>query len=130
MDDLVAFMAARLDEDEAEARPQADWLREYEKRPGDWARFMFDPVIGPFGGQSPLRDVARGLYVGRMADPDRVLRDVEADRRLLAEWQKAEADPAVDDQWNAGLAAGLRLAVQIRATRYSGHPGYRAEWKP
>ncbi len=90
MDDLTAFVAARLGEREHFAK------------------------------------------IARLAQKHReqMLREVEADRCLLAEWQKAEADPAVDDQWNAGLAAGLRLAVQIRTARYSGHPGYRPQWKP
>ena len=90
VDDLIAFLAARLDEAAQRAKGSPEegriWLR--------------------------------------------ALRDVEADRSLLAEWQKAETDPAVDDQWNAGFAAGLRLAVQIRATRHSDHPDYRPEWKP
>ena len=110
MDDLIAFLTARLDKTEAKAK---ETLRSLA--------WMIDNDVQPVGKVSAMAEET----VPRMA---RVLRDVEADRRLLAEWQKAETDPAVDDQWNAGLAAGLRLAVQIRAARWSGHPGYRAEW--
>ena len=104
MNDLIAFLAARLDEDEAVARRAA-------------------------GGSPRETNLGIALFIGRF-NPARVLREVEADRRLLAEWQKAETDPAIDDQWNAGLAAGLRMAVQIRAARHSDHPDYRQEWAP
>jgi hypothetical protein len=117
MDDLLAFLAARLDEDEAVAQGAA---RTDDGRGGQWLPVHF----GAGGFDSRVDD-----HIARH-DPARVLREVEADRRLLAEWQEAEADPAVDDQWNAGLAAGLRLAVQIRTTRYGGHPDYRPGWKP
>jgi hypothetical protein len=133
MDDLIAFLNARLDEDEAAARAVQD---NSDPWPGQWEADEHHrlrtfngwtlAVPGTPGGEfkpGVLAHIARH-------DPARVLRDVEADRRLLAEWQKAEADPAVDDQWNAGLAAGLRLAVQIRAARHSGRPDYRQEWAP
>lgn len=110
--DLIAFLNARLNEVERLAR---DALEEPDAPRETWYPY-------------PDR-LARCLYDARH-DPARVLRDVEADRRLLAEWLKAEADPAIDDQWNAGLAAGLRLAVQIRTARYGDHPDYREEWKP
>ena len=97
MNDLIAFLTARLDDAAERAR---------------------------------FRKSESTQYAGFETDPDDVLRDVEADRRLLAEWQKAEADPAIDDEWNAGFAAGLRLAVQIRAARYGDHPDYRPEWAP
>jgi hypothetical protein len=103
VDDLTVFLTARLDEDEGVAKAVRD------------RHWMMATIPGG--------ELAPGV-------PGRVLREIEADRRLLAEWQKAEADPAVDDQWNAGLAAGLRLAVQIRTARYGDHPDYRQEWKP
>ena len=108
-DDLTAFVTARLDEDEAAAKATAE--------PRRWHPDHFEEA-----------SEADQVHIARH-DPWRVLSEVEADHRLLAEWQKAEADPAVDDQWNAGFAAGLRLAVRIRAARHSDHSHYRAEWE-
>ena len=127
--DQVKFLRARLDEDEAAAKPQADWLREYEKRPGDWARFMSDPVIGPFGGQSPLRDVARGLYVGRMADPDRVLREVEAKRAHIRMWETFAVNFTHVDEtvFEFAKREALEDVLAADAAAYSDHPDYRTE---
>jgi hypothetical protein len=111
VDDLIAFLKARLDEAESTAK---ETLRSLA--------WMIDNGMQPAGRVAAMAEET----VPRMG---RVLRDVAADRKLIAEWQKAEADPAVDDQWNAGLAAGLRLAVQIRTARYSDHPDYRPEWE-
>jgi hypothetical protein len=90
MTDVVTFLRARIDEDEAVAREVAD------------ARRLSD--VG--GGES--------------ASP-RVLREVEADRKLLAAWRKAEAE-------RDGLADGLRAAVQIRAAIWRHHPDYDPAW--
>jgi hypothetical protein len=79
-------LAARLDEVEAAANRGLSWLP-IDPKPGDWTRLMCDPVMGPFGGQTHIRDVAVGLYVGRMSDPARVLREIEAVRAILARHQ-------------------------------------------
>jgi len=144
MDDLAAFLAARLDEDEAAARPMAARYAEWKKKPRDWTRLMCDPVVGAFGGQSALRDVARGLYVGDMSDPDRVLREVAAKRAILAAHRahryegpypstptctvciterKGYQEEWDDDEWPC---ATLRHLAAV----YSDHPGYRQEWRP
>ena len=142
MSDLAAFLRARLKEDEAAAQSQADWLREREKRPGDWTRFMFDPVIGPFGGQSPLRSIDRGLYVGRMADPDRVLREVAAKRAILVEHpirsvRNATCQVCTDVEGTSYLsylgdehtkAPPPCPTLRALAAVYSDHPDYQKEW--
>lgn len=132
---LIAFLTARLDEDETAARKAAAADGRFGGR-AHWSALghgIVTDATHPDWGVVDLGpcidDDALAEHIA-LHDPARVLREAEADRRLLAEWQKAEADPAVDDQWNAGLAAGLRLAVQIRAARHSDHPDYRPEWKP
>jgi hypothetical protein len=50
-------------------------------------------------------------------DPDRVLRDVEAKRGILAEYESP----------GLGLSDGLRVAVELLAGAWSDHPDYQAE---
>ena len=117
-DDVVAFLRARLDEDEAAAREAArgegvSWQQSY-------------PNPGLYTGTTDITDgdlaiVARvgapvAAHIARH-DPARVLRDVEADRRLLAEADKLAGDVGWDD--------AIMFTVGCRAATYSDHPDYR-----
>ena len=94
---LAAFLTARIDEDEAAAKA---WL--------------------PFGNpDAPARE-----HIARY-DPGRVLREVEANRRILAEFQAQDGDPWSAD---ADYFAGLVFVVKALAGVYSSHPDYRQEW--
>jgi hypothetical protein len=62
-------------------------------------------------------------------DPARVLREIDAKRRLLAEYQRADAEGKYPD-WPGGYASGLEYAVQIAAAEYADRPGYDPEWAP
>jgi hypothetical protein len=99
MNDLTAFLNARVDELEAAAneihRPRV--CRSVD-RDGD-----FDP--DPIWCSCDY--------------PARVLRDVEADRKLLAEFLTA-AD------WDGNL----EFAIRCRMERFSDHPDYNHAWKP
>ena len=126
---LVEFLRARLDEDEAAAMENRAWMAFDVKDEDDWMRLMYDPVIGPFGGQSPTRNVATGMYVAKMSNPARVLREVEAKRAILRRCARFINEM---DQHPNGLVSPR--AVQARHTLahltaiYSDHPGYRQEW--
>jgi len=116
MSDLVAFLKAQMDEDEAAAN--AAWGVEW-----DW-RYIAQPF-----GERP--SIAHTVHIARH-DPARVLRDVEADRKLLAIYAEV-ADMDRDDpepEYAYGRAVGLGEAVRLRAARFSDHPDYRQEWKP
>jgi Family of unknown function (DUF6221) len=64
-------------------------------------------------------------------DPARALREVEADRKLLAALEEAQpADPHNEQVDATSWRLALELAVRIRASVYGTHPGYRPEWKP
>jgi hypothetical protein len=76
--DVITFVRARLDEAEARARK---YVGRYID--GEWARVICDPVIGPFGGQDRIRDIATGMYVAKLSDPSRVLREVAVLRSIL-----------------------------------------------
>src|SRR5215813_5743928 len=71
----------------------------------------------------------------------RILREIVADRALLAALERARQEqpapgsfrddpyePAVS--FSAGEYAGLLLAAKLRAAVYRDHPGYRQEWAP
>ncbi len=100
MTDLVAFLRARLDEDEAEARETADADAEF------WSDVKGD-----------------GTYFDRFG-PARVLREVEAKRVIIA-----ECEPRARAGIGAARMAAQRT-LRILATVYRGHPDYRPEWKP
>jgi hypothetical protein len=115
--DLVAFVAARLDEDEAAANEI--------HRPRHCGSVDRDGEFDP----DPI-------WCG-CDYPARVLREVEADRKLIAAYVTArKAVPPVDDWYEVadgvkvGLADGLEHAVKIRAARLSDHPGYDPSWAP
>lgn len=63
--------------------------------------------------------------------PPRELRDVEADRKLIAAYEQAAENakhPDYEGAWEYG--SGLEDAVKIRAERFSDHPDYQESWKP
>jgi hypothetical protein len=96
---LAAFLAARLDEDEAAAKA---WL--------------------PFGNP----DAAAREHIARH-DPGRVLREVAAKRAILAvHWPCANSGHtwcgADHEEWPCRTVGHL-------AAVYSDHEGYRPEWK-
>jgi hypothetical protein len=62
----------------------------------------------------------------------RVLREVEAKRRLIGMYEasaKAAADDPNDDE-QVHCARGLRYAVEVAALPYSDRPGYLDKWRP
>jgi Family of unknown function (DUF6221) len=88
MADLVAFLHARLNEDET------------------WG---MDPECGYY------------------QDPDRVLREVEAKRAILAE-HDVRHDPC--DAHNASLESIPCPTLELLAAVYRDHPDYDPTWKP
>ena len=106
-DPLVAFLNARLDEDEAIAEtagrsgfPAAD----YDSR---WRYEDVDRRLSPVGvGPDTFPHIARH-------DPARVLREVEAKREILAAYVKAGATAPGGPRWIV-----LRSAVETLAGAY------------
>lgn len=103
---LTSFLRARLDE--------AEWLAKAAK------------------------DAAtkRTHYRASMlASTDRELRSIEARRRLIAEFELAEAEAKYPD-WAGGYASGLEYALQQVAAEWADHPDYeenftpRSQWEP
>lgn len=128
MDDLIAFLKAQLDEDEASARqaPGPTWEHRQIRDEVGGEIVVFEDYIAvadPDRNTVVLSDVDDDVrpFVLRH-DPARVLRDVEAKRRLL---QRAESDLA-DDQWDEAA----QETVKVLALPYADREGYREEWRP
>jgi Family of unknown function (DUF6221) len=111
---LAEFLAARLDEDERNARDAlALWPDTH---------FTVDP--GSL--------VIVGFH--RRHDPGRVLREVAAKRAILDRHVSAartsSRSPACRECDDELRGAWPCPTIRHLASVYSGHPGYRQEWKP
>lgn len=148
-EDLIAFVRARLDEEEAAAKNCADssgnlsWSDCTVMASGDHTIRTVPgnrPVARVRLADSAARDgrtlnpVACANHIARH-DPARVLRDIEADRKLLAAYQKTLSlppgrDPQVEGEDEIGWRLALEFAIKLRAARFSDHPDYDQGWKP
>jgi hypothetical protein len=89
------------------------------------ARIRRDDVEGDWGQILDPDALARFIH---RHDPSRVLREVEADRKLLAEYEVWAVPPR--QPFDTGMRRGLQMALEIRAEVWSGHPDYQDQWKP
>lgn len=111
IDALVEFLRARLDEDVEHAEGV---------RGGDWE------------DRSAWEDLApEVIYHARWHDPDRVLREVEAKRKVVDAY--AEALRILEGFREVGHETGnreaLELACKAFAAAYATDPQFRAEWR-
>ncbi len=136
-DDLVAFLRARLSEDEAVTRRNLG-----QRGLGDNGNF---PDYRTYTDDDTN---AADDYLGRF-NPARVLREVEAKRRIIDElvdarearrkawanylaWTDGKPEPFPGGERSDGpdrIIAGLERAVILLASEYADHPDYRQEWK-
>lgn len=131
MNGLAEFLKARLDEDEQAARDAgADtWTA------SDSGLYHEDASTqpGPFAVDGYGYLGAEGIHIARH-DPARVLREVEAKRRIMAlhtirsgtggDW---DTDPAAICNECGGLYPCETL--ELLALPYADHPDYREEWR-
>lgn len=111
MTDLVEFLRARLDEDEREARAAQDASAGQH---GGWYGVAAMEAAG-----IDRRDATLIASFG----PGRVLREVEAKRRII--------DEAEHTIRHAGHGYTLaEFILQELAEPYVDHPDYRDEWRP
>ncbi len=143
--DLVEFLSARLDEDDEAARDAAGWDPTGSSRAaGLWRRDGINSVIDSSDrlviyGDGPAPTDAQAEHIARH-DPARVLREVEAKRRILAYHRRPNEsswpqhcigcgyagpcdDPITEDINDCPMLGDL-------AAVYSGHPDYQTRWKP
>lgn len=149
-DDLIAFIRARLDEDEAVAREAASALpgdegygwravhRYLETHPASGESFIVDTsselVAQPASARSYDRAVAD--HIARH-DPARALRQVAGARRILDEHSR-ESDGGGGAgcgrcDWDHYVLCNEPNAcetVRSLGMTWSDHPDYRQEWAP
>lgn len=137
MDDLVRWLGEQLDTDEriARAATSGPWhVTEYDYATDFAAGIGTTPgevdVVGhgyEGGGVERIED-ARHIAAH---DPSRVLREIDAKRRLLAIHRPYVPEP---DQACLGCAGGIMFTscpvVRLLALPYADRPGYREEWRP
>jgi Family of unknown function (DUF6221) len=136
MDDLVAFLRARLAEDEAVARAATEGPWTVDNTDYAEAIYGADQVAiiagGRWGGEaSVFEQTEDAIHIARH-DPARALREVEAKRGLLRRYgqllENGRAHP--DDLASSGALLALHGAVKLLALPYGDHPDYREEWRP
>jgi hypothetical protein len=155
-DDLMRWLGEQLDEDERIARGADDSLGKMNL---DWVYQAEDELGGKVvsaRGADLIYDVPAGIG-GHVSehDPRRVLREIDADRELLAEYGRLLDAYAAHQREAARLAEAGKDAdvIQLAALRreadylpamlhvmerwakrkaavYADRPGYREQWRP
>ena len=114
MDDLVQWLRAQLDEDAARAQRAIDGPRnQFVSADEDVEDLLFDED-------------------GAFVLPARVLREIDAKRRLLDRYDRAMENSRAHpkDLASSGALLALHGAVKLLALPYTDRPGYREDWRP
>jgi hypothetical protein len=132
VDGLVEWLRAQLDEDEQAARRAGDSFRQVGET---------GVIVATEGDRA--EECASANWAGIAEhivrhDPARVLREIDAKRRILAEcayWHGKLAKEAVDPSPMPFPALGEVLdavtpILRALALPYADRPGYREEWRP
>ncbi len=139
MTNIAEFLAARFDEDEATGKHLLEWTQHpLPGRPPDtFAACITDPIIGPFNGRTPHTNIQTGRNIVHIANPARVLAEVTAKRRILAEVVPAveSEEAAVRSEFDIGVDGidwheASTLLLRLLAAPYASHPDYDESWRP
>lgn len=127
---LVEFLRVRLDEDEQAAKRVPQPYRLYVSSEGR----LSEPLEDEHGGYAQWADgsdrMPNHITNWELAyEPARVLREVEAKRRLIADFEVYDASARYPDS-EGGIAIGLGTAVELAALAYADHPDYDEAWRP
>lgn len=145
--DIVEFLLARLDDDEAVARAAGgdEWVPTPVN--GDDGPWEVHSAIRPPAGRDPREIVWYQTYEGggtdevgathiARHDPARVLREVEAKRRIVDHYAELRAEVTAclgrgdEDAAPVVTEAAFAEAVGVLALPDADHPDYQPEWKP
>ena len=145
VDDLVTWLRAQLNEDERIARTVPGPAWEHRQIRGDFDESVvfedYVAVADPEQDVVVFSDVSPAAlaFVLRL-DPARVLREIDAKRRIVdqcAYWNERAAREAVDPPKypQPGLDLGLLLdamnpVLRALALPYADRPGFQEEWRP
>ena len=133
IEDLVTFLNARLDEDEAAAKAATvgPWEFEGDDPTDDEIYSVHDGIadlVGVAVAFTRDRQVANGQHMARH-DPARTLREVEAKRAIIAEAGRiAQSASMYPNQGNAAALIAMQTVLKILAAEDRDHPDYRQEW--
>jgi hypothetical protein len=134
VDDLTKWLKDCLDEDEKTATAvfrDHTWSAYIEGGDDGWA------IEGAHSGEPSciVGDEAMAAHIARH-DPARVLREVQAKRRII-DWYETErrvADESsgvgADKLWGGGRESALKHVVRQLALPFSDRPGYQDRWRP
>lgn len=114
---LIEWLTKILDEDEENVQSEIRFSNSRDRDLADWGKYVYDPIIGPYGGQTPQRDAATGMYIAKVAAPLRVLADIEAKRAIVKFHQRrycSDCRPTSPCE-----------TVRLLASAYADRPGYR-----
>jgi hypothetical protein len=131
-DDLVAFLRARLDEDEQVAEAlRGVRFHAYEEGGDDGWAIESDPDGDP---GAIVGERALAEHIARW-DPARVLAEVTAKRRIISLFSHASPHSVMSGQaeredFRNGWQFAMWDALPLLAVPYASHPDYRAEWAP
>ena len=132
MSDLAAFLLARIGEDEAAARAASEgpWFQDGTAIRGQPR--LYAPSAGPTLVVTHTWSTEAAHILRH--DPVRVLREAEAKRKIIGEYDEFRAEVnRPDEHAGAGVTTGakeLRFAVRCLAAIYADHAEYEAEWRP
>ncbi|APE21429.1 MULTISPECIES: DUF6221 family protein [Streptomyces] len=138
MEDLIAFLRARLDEDEELAlqaqqlggAPSWDSAADVLLLPGLKTRRR----LAEQGVPDALQDAVEA-HAARH-DPARVLADVDAKRRIVTAYEEAATEfqdigpGMVSYDRMVGSVSSLRTAIECLSLAYADHPDYQDMWRP
>jgi hypothetical protein len=120
-DDLITFLKARLDDDEAHARNAFE--NDYADTKPEWSEIWSGTVNT---GDELIYTNDKGLsrHIERW-DPKRVLAEVDAKREIIT-----VCDGTIGANANPGAIGDAEYVLQLMALPFSDHPDYRKEWTP
>lgn len=120
MDDLIAFLRARLDEDAdlALAASPGPWHPDEEH---DEVHAVDDIVVAEGFALSGRQLRATVDHIARH-DPARVLAEVEAKRKILTAYENYDREAPELDVPDS--------VIRFLALPYADHPDYRDTWRP
>ncbi|GAB3473680.1 DUF6221 family protein [Nocardiopsis coralliicola] len=129
MDDLVAFLKARLDERmrTALAAGATPGRRRWAEAPGGVDDAEHSSVVR-WEGRGAAPSDARAQHIAAN-DPAYVLEDIEMKRRLIEQYQLLAADllPSAGREY---LLAEYRYLIATMALPFADHSEYRDRWRP
>ena len=132
IDDLIAFIRARLDQDEQTARAATPgpWVAVRDPYPDSWSIVSTSgDVVGPdYQGSAASRE-EDAAHIARW-DPARVLAEVDAKRRMVARCVVWIRDAHAGGPRAVHLRIAADLMLRDLAAPYEHHDGYQAAWRP